>query len=219
MKRKPRILITAGPTREHIDPVRYISNLSSGRLGYALAQCAQRREYEVVLISGPTMLRPPRNIHVVQIVSAADLEKEVKKYFKRSDVLFMSAAVSDYSVKKYHKKKIKRKGILTLRCEATNDILAGISLKKKDNQFVCGFCLETNKYEENARKKLQEKKLDMIVAHEYGHRQNPFGDNRMNPLIIFRDGSSEKIRNISKQKLASYLLNTVMEKINGKRYC
>lgn len=205
------ILVTAGPTREHIDPVRYISNLSSGTLGYAIAECAKRRGYDVVLITGPTHLPVPRGIQTVSITSAQELQKAVKKYFRTCDVLFMTSAVADYTPESFHRKKIKRQQGASIVLKATPDILQSIiPLKKK--QIVCGFCLETHHLRTAALQKLQAKQLDMIVANTYGKSSNPFGANTMQPLIVERNGDSHTVMPQTKKEMARYLISFVEKK-------
>ncbi|MBM4103366.1 MAG: phosphopantothenoylcysteine decarboxylase [Planctomycetes bacterium] len=166
-QKKPTLhfVITAGGTREYLDPVRYISNASSGRMGYALAHAALKAGHKVTLITAPTALTPPRGADVVSVVSAADMAAAVKKYFNRCDGLIMAAAVADYTpVEKAKVKTKKEKGLLTLRLEPTEDILAWAGRHKK-KQFVIGFALEDCDLKANAEKKLYSKNADMIIAN------------------------------------------------------
>jgi len=159
------LIITAGGTREYLDPVRYISNASSGRMGYALARAAIKAGHKVTLITAPTALTPPRGADVVRVVSAADMAAAVKKNFGRCDVLVMAAAVSDYTpVEKAKVKTKKEKGLLTLKLEPTEDILAWAGRHRK-KQFVVGFALEDCDLKANAEKKLHSKNADMIIAN------------------------------------------------------
>lgn len=165
IKRKCHYLITAGGTREYLDPVRYITNASSGRMGYALAQAAIDAGHSVTLISAPTVLTPPKGATLIPVVSAADMFKAVKKAFKRCDCLIMAAAVSDYTpTEKAKVKRKKGKGILTLQLKPTEDILAWAGQHKK-KQFVVGFALEDRNLKANANKKLISKNADMIIAN------------------------------------------------------
>jgi phosphopantothenoylcysteine decarboxylase/phosphopantothenate--cysteine ligase len=160
-----RLIITAGGTREYLDPVRYISNASSGRMGYALARAAIKAGHKVILITAPTALTPPRGADVVGVVSAADMAAAVKKHFGRCDVLIMAAAVSDYTpVEKAKVKTKKEKGLLTLKLEPTEDILAWAGRHRK-KQYVVGFALEDRDLKTNAEKKLYSKNADMIIAN------------------------------------------------------
>ena len=207
-KRRKTILITAGPTREHIDPVRFISNLSSGRLGYAIAQEAHKRGYRVILISGPTNLPVPLGIKVVHIVSADELKEKVVQHFKRAQILFMTSAVCDYRPFRTVSQKIKRGKDLFLRLTLTDDILKKVSRMKK-RQIICGFSLETNDLEERAFQKLTEKKLDFIVATLFTEKISPFGDHTMKPLILDKNGCRYTIGYKTKKQLAIYLLNLI----------
>ncbi|MEN6308890.1 MAG: phosphopantothenoylcysteine decarboxylase [Anaerohalosphaeraceae bacterium] len=160
-----RFLITAGGTREYLDPVRYITNASSGRMGYALATAALKAGHSVTLISAPTALIPPAGVEMIPVVSAGDMYKAVKKHFKTCDCLIMAAAVSDYTpvdVAKVKRKKEKKN--LTLRLKPTEDILAWAGQHKK-KQLVVGFALEDRNLKKNAEKKLISKNTDMIVAN------------------------------------------------------
>ena len=164
-KNKLRLVVTAGGTREYLDPVRYISNASSGRMGYALAQAALKAGHRVTLITAPTSLEPPRGADVVQVVSAAQMFAAVKKHFRACDVLIMAAAVADYTpVKKEKAKRKKEKGALTLKLKPTADILAWAG-KHKTKQCVVGFALEDRNLKANAGKKLRSKNADMIIAN------------------------------------------------------
>jgi phosphopantothenoylcysteine decarboxylase/phosphopantothenate--cysteine ligase len=164
-KTQLHLIITAGGTREYLDPVRYISNASSGRMGYALARAAIAAGHRVTLITAPTALTPPRGADVVDVVSAADMAAAVKKHFSRCDVLIMAAAVSDYTpIEKAKVKTKKEKGLLTLKLEPTEDILAWAGRHRK-KQFVVGFALEDRDLRANAEKKLHSKNADMIIAN------------------------------------------------------
>jgi len=164
-RKKLHFLITAGGTREYIDPVRYISNASSGRTGYALAEAALKKGYRVTLISAPTNLSRPKGAKLVPVVSAAQMSASVKKHFKKCDCLIMAAAVSDYTpAQKAKVKRKKAKGILTLRLKPTEDILAWAG-KNKTHQFVVGFALEDSGLKKNAERKMLSKNADMIIAN------------------------------------------------------
>ncbi|HML73118.1 MAG TPA: phosphopantothenoylcysteine decarboxylase [Anaerohalosphaeraceae bacterium] len=163
--KKMRFLITAGGTREYLDPVRYITNASSGRMGYALAAAAMKAGHSVTLISAPTSLVPPTGAEVVSVVSAGDMFKAVKKHFKTCDCLIMAAAVSDYTpVEAAKVKRKKEKKVLTLKLKPTEDILTWAGQHKKQH-VVVGFALEDRNLKHNAEKKLISKNADMIVAN------------------------------------------------------
>ncbi len=162
---KLHFLITAGGTREYIDPVRFISNASTGKMGYSLARVAITAGHKVTLITGPTALRPPKEAKVVNIETSAQMFGAVKKHFNKCDCLIMAAAVTDYTPAKKSKIKIKKgSGPITLKLKPTPDILKWAGRNKK-NQIVVGFALEDKAIRKNAEKKLKEKNLDMIIAN------------------------------------------------------
>jgi len=161
-----RILITAGGTREYIDPVRFISNASSGRMGYALARAALKAGHKVTLIAAPTSQKSPGTAKLVNVETAAQMFEAVKKYFNRCDCLIMAAAVADYTPAHPARTKIRKTGEpLTVKLKPTTDILKWAGKHKKKNQIVIGFALEDKNLREWAEKKLNEKNLDMIVAN------------------------------------------------------
>ena len=161
-----RILITAGGTREYIDPVRFISNASSGKMGYALARAALKAGHKVTLIAAPTSQKPPDTAKLVNVETAAQMFEAVKKHFSRCDCLIMAAAVADYTPVRPAGTKIKKNDkSITIKLKHTTDILKWAGKNKKKKQFVVGFALEDNNVRERAEKKLKEKKLDMIVAN------------------------------------------------------
>ena len=163
-----RILITAGGTREYIDPVRFISNASSGRMGYALARTALKAGHKVTLITAPTAQRPPSEAKVIEVETAAQMFDTVKKHFEKCDCLIMAAAVADYTPTRPSKTKIKKTGKpLTIKLKPTADILKWAGKNKKKNQIVVGFALEDKAVRARAEKKLREKNLDMIIANNY----------------------------------------------------
>jgi len=180
------ILITAGPTREKIDPVRYLSNRSSGRMGYALAEVALRRGARVLLVSGPTLLTPPGAAAVTPVESTEEMRDSVLKLLPQASVVIKTAAVCDYRPKTEAGQKIKRKGAMTLELEATPDILRELSLKK-GSQIVVGFAAETENVLENARQKLVSKNLDAIVVNDVSREGVGFDADRNAVTIISRD--------------------------------
>jgi len=164
-----KILVTAGPTREEIDPVRYITNHSSGKMGYALANASVQMGAETTLITGPTNLKPPEGLNVISITTTIELQKAVLKEYKKTDCLIMAAAPADYRPSKRDSKKIKRTGDnLAIELSPTDDILKEVSKIKKKNQLTIGFALETDNEIENARRKLKDKALDLIVLNQPG---------------------------------------------------
>ena len=161
-----RFLITAGGTREYIDPVRFISNASSGKMGYALARAALKAGHKVTLVTAPTALREPSGAEMVKVEAAGEMFEAVKEYFARCDCLIMAAAVADYTPARPAKAKIKKTGkSLTLRLKPTTDILKWAGRHKTKGQIVVGFALEDKALRPRAEKKMMEKNLDMIIAN------------------------------------------------------
>lgn len=204
---KPSILITAGPTREMLDPVRFLSNLSTGEMGYTLARFAHQKKYPVTLISGPTALRPPKGVRFILITSAEELQKECRREFPKHDVLVMTAAVCDFTARKRQSQKIQRTKTHRLELKQTPDIVAGLA-RAKGNRKVIGFCLETSGWLKKAEEKLRRKNLDGIVANFYSQNHVPFGDRKI--TTAFLDAKGKKMfRRISKVRLSKELLNWV----------
>ena len=197
--------MTAGPTRESLDPVRYLSNHSTGEMGYAVAREAQRRGWQVTLLSGPVALEAPAGVQMVYISSALELEKACKKYFPLNDILVMSAAVCDFRLKNTAKQKLKRRGQLRLTLEKTPDILAMLADRKKQ-QLMIGFCLETEHWLSRARHKLMEKKLDGIVANRLSSRYSPFGAVKADVAFLDKSSTARRLKSKSKKSLARSLL-------------
>ena len=164
-----RFLITAGGTREYLDPVRFISNASSGKMGYALARAARKAGHKVTLITAPTALQPPTGVEVVHVESTAEMFAAVKNRFARCDCLIMAAAVADYTLAHPSKTKLKKQATkLTLELKPTPDILKWAGRRKKQGQILVGFALEDRDLRANAERKMHEKRLDMIVANAPG---------------------------------------------------
>ncbi len=210
---KLRILITAGPTKEYIDPVRFISNSSTGFFGYQIAAEAARRGHKVTLISGPVCLIPPKKAKFIPVVSALEMKKAVEKHFPGSDCLIMSAAVADYRPVTVSPQKIKKeKGPLTLKLKRNPDILSIIARKKK-NRVVIGFALETGGLKKNAEKKLKGKNLDYIVAVAINNKKCPFGDQKIPVTIISRTGKIETL--VSDKKSLSRI---ILDKAEAAKY-
>jgi phosphopantothenoylcysteine decarboxylase / phosphopantothenate---cysteine ligase len=180
------VLITAGPTREKIDPVRYLSNRSSGRMGYGLAQAALRRGARVLLVSGPTSLTPPGAAEVTQVESSAEMRDAVLHLLPQASIVIKTAAVSDYRPKHAEGQKIKRKGTMTLELESTPDILKELALNK-GSQIIVGFAAETENVLENARQKLFSKNLDAIVVNDVSREGVGFDSDRNAVTIMTRD--------------------------------
>jgi phosphopantothenoylcysteine decarboxylase/phosphopantothenate--cysteine ligase len=202
------VLITAGPTREKIDPVRYLTNRSSGRMGYALAEAALRRGARVLLISGPTSLTTPGAAEVTRVESTEDMRGAVLRLLPQASVVIKTAAVSDYRPKAEASQKMKRKGVMTLELEATPDILQEISLKKS-SQIVVGFAAETENVLENARQKLVAKNLDAIVVNDVSREGVGFDSDRNAVTIITRDEVIE-VPETTKWEVAQRVLDQVV---------
>ena len=199
-----RILITAGGTREYIDPVRFISNASSGRMGYALARSALRAGHEVTLVTAPTIQRPPRAAKVIKVETAAQMFERVKRHFSRCDCLIMAAAVSDYTPAEPAKTKIKRTNkILTLRLKPTVDILDWARKHKKKNQIVVGFALEDKNLRRTAEKKLKGKNLDMIIVNTPA----AIGSDKASVQIKMPDQKWLKLPQASKTTIAKKIID------------
>jgi len=200
-----KILITAGPTREFIDPVRFISNPSSGKMGFAIAEEAQKMGAEVILIHGPVSIPIPAGVKAIPVVSAIEMRSEVMKYFSKCDVVIMAAAVADYSPIEYSSSKIKKSGdVKIVKLAPTMDILAELG-KKKGKRILVGFAIETEALEKNARKKLVEKNLDIIVANPVGH-QSGFESATNKGFILLKNGLTEKLELMPKYCMAKIIL-------------
>ena len=212
-----KVLVTAGPTREPLDAVRFISNRSSGKMGYAIAAEAARRGAEVTLVSGPAALETPFGCERVMVETAGEMEKEVRARFPKCDILVMAAAVSDYKARKIHQGKRKKDGLAWKpELAPASDILKGIAPLKRRGQFVCGFAAETSNLKENAMKKLKEKRLDMAAANDVSKPGAGF-DSEMNALTLFTpDEAEQRIREGTKSSCASSLLDAIAEARGGK---
>jgi phosphopantothenoylcysteine decarboxylase / phosphopantothenate---cysteine ligase len=202
------VLITAGPTREKIDPVRYLTNRSSGRMGYALAESALRRGARVLLVSGPASLTPPGAAEVTQVESAQQMRDAVMNLLSQASIVIKTAAVSDYRPKVAAGQKIKRKGPMNLELEATADILKELA-SKKTSQIVVGFAAETENVLENARQKLVAKNLDAIVVNDVSRDDVGFDSDRNAVTIITRDEVVE-VPETTKWEVAQLVLDQVV---------
>ena len=201
-----RFLITAGPTREPIDPVRYISNRSSGKMGYAIAEAALEAGHDVVLISGPVNLDPPRGAHFISVLTSDEMYNAVRRAVRDCDALVMCAAVGDYRPQKVSTTKIKKRDQnLSLELVPTRDVLG--SLQNKDRQFlVVGFAAETNDLEANAKKKLQAKHCDIIVANDVSSSDSGMESDENEVTVLFRNGEAKKIPRAPKKIIAHMLV-------------
>ena len=206
-----RVLITAGATQEALDPVRYLTNHSTGKMGYALAKAAMVRGAQVTLVSGQTNLEPPLFVDLVPIISAQDMYEAVESRFDETDVLIMAAAVADYRPKEYVDQKIKKKaGDNVLELARTTDIIGTLSARKKPGQFLCGFSMETEHMLENSKKKLQKKHLDMIVANNLRTEGAGFGKDTNVVTLIREDGQME-LPKLSKLEVSHRILDEIVQ--------
>jgi phosphopantothenoylcysteine decarboxylase/phosphopantothenate--cysteine ligase len=204
-----RFVVTAGPTREPIDPVRYLSNRSSGKMGYAIAEAALQAGHDVVLISGPVNLDPPRTAKFIPILTSDEMDAAVHRHLPDCDVLVMCAAVADYKPANVSAHKIKKRNeTLSLELVPTRDILA--SLPKQNRQFVVvGFAAETNDLEKNAQKKLKEKNCDVIVANDVSTPDCGMESAENEVTILFRNGEKKKISRAPKKIIADELIKII----------
>ena len=204
-----RFLITAGPTREPIDPIRYLSNRSSGKMGYAIAEAALQAGHDVTLISGPVNLDPPHGGRFISISTGDEMFDAIDRHLGDCDVLVMCAAVADYKPKNVSPDKIKKRETnLSLELIPTRDILG--SLSKQDRPFlVVGFAAETNNVEENARKKLRDKNCDIIVANDVSRANSGIESDENEVTLLFRNGKNEKISRAPKQIIARELVKII----------
>ena len=207
-----KVLITAGPTRSHIDPVRYITNRSTGKMGYEIAKEARDRGAEVTLISGPTSLENPKGINFIKIDTNEEMKDIVLQYFHNSDIVIKSAAVADYKIKEYSNKKIKKgDGDLNLTFTRDNDILQLLGNEKTD-QILVGFAAESNDVLENAKRKLFKKNLDFIVANDITSNETGFGSEDNKVIIISKTGKEVHLDKMSKREVASNIFETILGK-------
>lgn len=198
-----KLLITAGPTREYLDRVRYLSNPSSGKMGYEIARAARSAGHSVTLVRGPSLLEPSHGIRLINVTSADEMFDAVHKSYPNMDAVIMTAAVSDYKPVRYHPGKIKKTNRpLTIRFVPTVDILKYLGKNKGKRQLI-GFALETEHHRANAHRKLQLKNLDYIVLNT----PDSFGTNRANVEIWGKDGLVKRFRNTSKYKIGEFLIS------------
>lgn len=206
-----KVLITAGPTQEAVDPVRYLTNHSSGKMGYALARMAMLRGAEVTLVSGQTALTPPSFVEVVKIKSAADLFREVTSRSGQQDMIIKAAAVADYRPAEVSSEKVKKKDDdLSLKLERTEDTLQYLGDHKPEGQLLCGFAMETTDMVAHAKAKLEKKNLDLIAANNVKVKGAGFGTDTNVITLISRD-STRELELMSKEDAAMEILNTLME--------
>ncbi len=201
-----KILITAGGTREYLDPIRYISNASSGQMGYSLAKIAYALGGDVLLISAPTCLKKPYGVKKIDVVSAEEMYKAVMENFENSDIIVMNAAVADFKPKSYSKEKLKKdKEKPVIELEPNPDILKEIGKKKRENQILIGFAAESQNILENAQKKLKRKNLDVIIANKV----DVFSKEKHKGVILFKNGKKIDIPEMDKESSALYIFSKI----------
>ncbi len=210
-----KIVVTAGPTQEALDPVRFITNHSSGKMGYAIAERAANRGAQVVLVSGPTNLESPLFVKKIGVVSAKEMFEAVKSEYESADIVIKAAAVADYRPKNVSSEKIKKfDGDSAIPLERTDDILKYLGENKK-NQFLCGFSMETQNMVENSKAKLEKKNLDMVVANNLKVKGAGFGGDTNIVTLITRN-SVEELPVMTKNQVADVILDEILKSINGK---
>lgn len=205
-----KVLVTAGPTRANLDPVRFLTNRSTGKMGYAIAEEARDRGAEVVLVSGPTGIKAPIGVKIIKVETNEEMLNAVKAEFDTSDIVVKSAAVSDYKPNTYSDKKIKKgPGNLNIELVRDNDILKELGTLKK-HQILVGFAAESNDVIENAHIKLKKKNLDYIVANDITESNSGFGSDTNRVTIINRDGKEISLENMSKRLVGYELFNMIL---------
>lgn len=209
-----RVLVTAGPTQESIDPVRYITNHSTGKMGYAIAKMCMLRGADVTLVSGPTAIEKPEFVDVVDVVTAKEMYDEVTKRAKDQDIIIKAAAVADYRPKTVSSEKMKKKeDDLSLSMERTDDILKFLGEHKKGHQFLCGFSMETENMLENSRRKLEKKHLDMIVANNLKVEGAGFAGDT-NVVTIITSQGEVSLGRMTKEETALKILDEILKVTN-----
>ena len=207
-----KILVTAGPTQEAIDPVRYLTNHSSGKMGYAIAKVCSMRGAEVTLVSGKTAIKPPLFVDVVPVTTAREMYEAVTGRFDQQDIVIKAAAVADYRPKTISEQKVKKAdGELSIEMERTDDILKYLGEHKRADQFLCGFSMETEHMLENSRKKLEKKNLDMIVANNVKVKGAGFAGDTNIVTLITRDDETQ-LPLLSKEETAVEIMNKILER-------
>ena len=206
-----KVVVTAGPTQESLDPVRYLTNHSTGKMGYALARMAMLRGADVTLITGPTAITPPPFVNVVKIVSAQDMFEAVAKYAPEADYVFKAAAVADYTPADYNDNKIKKKdGDMSIPLKRTQDILKYLGEHRREDQVICGFSMETENMLENSQAKLSKKNVDMICANNLKQAGAGFGVDTNVITLITKDSFTE-LPLLSKESAANAILDAAVQ--------
>jgi phosphopantothenoylcysteine decarboxylase/phosphopantothenate--cysteine ligase len=212
-----RVLVTAGPTHEPIDPVRFLGNRSSGKMGFAVAAEAARRGAEVALVAGPVGLAGPPGVELIRVETAEQMAEAVFERYARADAVVMAAAVADFRPAQAASHKLKKESVArSLILQPTTDILAALG-KRKERQVLVGFAAETGDLEEEARRKLVEKNLDLVVVNEVGTPGTGFGADTNRAAILAREGPDEPLRMWSKPELARAICDRLGELLGGRR--
>lgn len=207
-----KVLVSAGPTIAPIDPVRYLTNRSTGKMGYAIAEEAIDRGAEVILVSGPTNLNPPKNVRIINIKTNEEMKNEIFNNFEWADIVIKSAAVADYKPKEYSKEKIKKgEGDLNICLTRDNDILKSLG-DIKTHQVLVGFAAESNDVLKNAEKKLKNKNLDFIVANDITSSDTGFGSEDNKVVILSKNNEKLELEKMSKKEVASNIFDMILEK-------
>ena len=205
-----RVLVTAGPTQESIDPVRYITNHSTGKMGYAIAKVCMQRGADVTLVTGPTSIEKPHFVNVVPITTAREMFEEVTGRAEEQDIIIKAAAVAYYRPRYVSDEKVKKKDDdLALEMERTDDILAYLGTHKTEGQFLCGFSMETENMLENSRKKLKKKNLDMIIANSLKMEGAGFGGNT-NVVTVITEDFEKELGKLTKEETADRILDQIL---------
>lgn len=212
-----KVLVTAGPTREIIDPVRFISNRSTGKMGYAIAKRAMLRGAEVTLVTGPTALPKPNFVSIIEIETAQEMYEAVIEKFEAQDIIIKSAAVADYRPSKTSDEKIKKKeGDMSISLERTKDILSYLGEHKREGQFICGFSMETQNMLENSKLKLEKKHVDMIVANNLKVPGAGFGTDTNIVTLITKNQVTE-LPIMTKEEVADAVLDQIIKNDVGRK--
>lgn len=208
-----KVLVTAGPTQERIDPIRFITNHSTGKMGYSIAENCVRRGADVTLITGPCYIPQPLFVNIIHVISAADMAIAVKSCYKEHDIIIKTAAVADFTPTQTFNEKIKKnKKILSFEFKQTEDILEFLGKNRRDNQFICGFAMETENTLENAKAKLSKKNVDMIVANDLSMPGSGFGIHT-NIATIITKKEYKKLGILSKEELSSIIVDEIIKMI------
>lgn len=211
-----KVLITAGPTQEAIDPVRYITNHSTGKMGYALATVCMRRGADVTLVTGPTETKKPEFVNILPVTTAREMFEAVTAHASEQDIIIKAAAVADYRPKYVSDEKVKKKeGALAIEMERTDDILQYLGEHKREGQYLCGFSMETEHMLENSRKKLKKKHLDMVVANNLKVEGAGFGGNT-NVVTMITDDEEISLEKMTKEETAVHIVDQILKEQKKK---